>query len=117
MGMKGQREPRQPQVFTRLEKEEPKVQTCAGARERLWVIDHSFTGTQPKGKGGGRRGPLDSACAGQKGPTLGSGLPLLDAPPPKRGEGRSCLNPPPPLLPRVLSGQDQGGLNINITHV
>lgn len=68
---------------------------------------------------------LELACASQKEPALGDGLPLLDANfsrEEKRG-GRSCLKSPT-LLPGLAevggeggARRDQARLNINITHV
>lgn len=54
-------------------------------------------------RGRGRQaGQARMACAAEKGPTLGSRRPLLDAPALKRGKSRwaELLNPPAPFLPR-----------------
>lgn len=79
-------EPRKLQVFTRPEEEEPRVQICAGAGRGYGLSTTVSLGRYPRGEGGGRKGRLELACASQKGPTLGSGLPLLDSQPPKRKE-------------------------------
>lgn len=80
-------DPRQLQVFTRQEEEEePRVQICAGAGRGYGLSTTVSLGRNPRGEGGGRKGRLELACASQKGPTLGSGLPLLDSQSPKRRE-------------------------------
>lgn len=71
-------EPSQLQVFTWPEEEEPRVQICAGADRGYGLSTTVSLGHDPMGEGGGMNG-LELACASQKEPALGDGLPLLDA--------------------------------------
>lgn len=108
-------ETRRLQVFTRpgQEEEEARVQICAGAGRGCGLSTTVSLGQDPgvaRGKGGGREGRPELACAAQEGPTLGFGLPLLDAQPPggEKPVGRSCLIP---QLPSILGGGDETGLD------
>lgn len=89
--------------------------------ERLWVIDHSFTGTRPnRGKGEAGRAGSNWPALPRRGQPWAVGSPCW--PPNHYGEealgGRGALKPP---TPSFLGWWGMGGcgparLNINITH-
>lgn len=94
------------------------MQICAGARRGYGLSTTVSLGHNPRRGRGKQEGRLELACAAQKGPTPGSGLPLLDTQPGptwRREGGEGHLNSPAAPQPRGW-GQDHARLNINVMH-
>lgn len=68
-------EPRQLQVFTRPEEEEPRVQICAGAGRGYGLSTTVSLGRYPRGDGGGRKGRLELAALPRRGQPWAAGSP------------------------------------------